>query len=159
MEVKIREMSLNELLDELNNFFNEDKENNYFSKPTCTDDKECVYEHVDKERGNVKVSGDTSTTIKHLREVIKLKDKEIKKLQEEKIDVEKDGRIENGNYDRILGDKVMADGYKIVNDIKVWVEFVRKCGRLESPAFKTMLDMLNKTVSCIQVNKTIDVNH
>jgi predicted RNase H-like nuclease (RuvC/YqgF family) len=49
-------------------------------------------------------------------------------------------------YMQILKDKILADGYKIVNDLKVWVEFSRKCGLMGSSEYYDMVNMVQKTV-------------
>lgn len=49
-------------------------------------------------------------------------------------------------YMKILKDKIQADGYRIVNDLKVWVEFSRKCCLMGSPEYHDMVNMIQKTV-------------
>lgn len=47
----------------------------------------------------------------------------------------------------IINDKIYADGYKIMNDIKVYIEFARKCDAFKNGGFKDMIGLIAKTAN------------
>lgn len=53
----------------------------------------------------------------------------------------------NSKLQRIINDKLYADGYKIMNDIKVYIEFARKCDAFKNSAFVDMIDLIAKTIN------------
>ena len=76
--------------------------------------------------------------------------KEMKALEER---VTKSGDMynnvakESSAKDSVIIDKVEADGYKIVNDIKVWIEFARKCGAFYNDRFINMADAVAHAIN------------
>ena len=52
----------------------------------------------------------------------------------------------NKFLDKMLNDKIMSDGYKILNDIQVYIEFVRKCDKLQYIGFTDMISRIENTV-------------
>lgn len=54
---------------------------------------------------------------------------------------------ENNKLNRLINDKLYADGYKIMNDIKIYIEFARKCDALKNGGFVDMMNLIAKTVS------------
>lgn len=57
--------------------------------------------------------------------------------------------------ERILDDKIAADGYRILNDIKVWIEFARKCGKTESNGFMDMLDRMIQLLNGFAMSRKV----
>lgn len=53
----------------------------------------------------------------------------------------------NSKLQHIISDKLYADGYKIMNDIKIYIEFARKCDAFKNGGFVDMINLIAKTVS------------
>lgn len=53
----------------------------------------------------------------------------------------------NSKLQHLINDKLYADGYKIMNDIKIYIEFARKCDALKNGGFVDMMNLIAKTVS------------
>lgn len=117
--------------------------------------------YVYKEKNDSQNKSMSSETVKKLEEIIRSKDKEITRLTSENAalqeaalkvnDSSKAVSDANRRTSGIVRDKISADGYRIMNDIKVWTEFARKAGLLDSNEFKDMLEMIKKTLSCMDM--------
>lgn len=53
----------------------------------------------------------------------------------------------NSKLQHIINDKLYADGYKIMNDIKIYIEFARKCDAFKNGGFKDMINLIAKTAN------------
>lgn len=53
----------------------------------------------------------------------------------------------NLKLQRLINDKLYADGYKIMNDIKIYIEFARKCDAFKNGGFVDMINLIAKTVN------------
>ena len=53
----------------------------------------------------------------------------------------------NSKLQHIINDKLYADGYKIMNDIKIYIEFARKCDAFKNGGFVDMINLIAKTVN------------
>lgn len=53
----------------------------------------------------------------------------------------------NAKLQHIINDKLYADGYKIMNDIKIYIEFARKCDAFKNGGFKDMINLIAKTIN------------
>jgi hypothetical protein len=92
--------------------------------------------------------------------LIDLKDKmrsKIESLQKEKDELIKTSKqvsdsghkIADNNLklQHLINDKLYADGYKIMNDIKIYIEFARKCDAFKNGGFVDMINLIAKTIN------------
>jgi hypothetical protein len=159
MEIEFNKITLDEFFDELYKFVNDNLEDERQKHQTCTDDKcKCKYIYDDpfkKEtwKGNSKPESDFDADLKRKIDACEWEISRLQKEIESKdkvISMLKNAVPNNTNNESIIEDKITADGYKIVNDIKVWVEFARKCGKNNNSCFLDMLDRISKIISCVK---------
>ena len=159
MEFEIRHYDLDDffkdLYKEIEKYF-EDEDN----KTTTSHEKKTKYCY---EKPKSCECNTDSSTIKNLNEkIIKLQDdlndktryietlKDLNhKLTEQGKKVSEGGHElvdKNMFFDKMLNDKIVSDGYKILNDIQVYIEFVRKCDKLQYTGFTDMISRIENTV-------------
>lgn len=54
---------------------------------------------------------------------------------------------DNSKLQHLISDKLYADGYKIMNDIKIYIEFARKCDAFKNGGFNDMINLIAKTAN------------
>lgn len=60
----------------------------------------------------------------------------------------------NLKLQRLINDKLYADGYKIMNDIKIYIEFARKCDAFKNSGFRDMINSIAKVANDFIASQT-----
>lgn len=60
----------------------------------------------------------------------------------------------NLKLQHLINDKLYADGYKIMNDIKIYIEFARKCDAFKNSGFKDMINLIAKVANDFIASQT-----
>lgn len=76
---------------------------------------------------------------------------DMAKLKEQGRETYKNIVAETESCKKLISDKILSDGYRILNDIQVYAEFARKCGMTDKDCYldmmKRIFDTANKNLN------------
>lgn len=174
MDIRITNISPEEFMENISGLFNdickeldikydyneENKKESYnydFDKNKIEPSKQDVKDNPDK----VMINKDAyDSLLKQYQSILKRKhelEEKVDKLTEMNTSLMKASKEvsdnghkivdSNSKLQHIINDKLYADGYKIMNDIKIYIEFARKCDAFKNGGFVDMINLIAKTAN------------
>ena len=108
------------------------------------DEYDDMLETIEKEEKHIEALKEQNRVLINKNKELVKKGQELMEASDKVAKMNNDVSAAKNNMDKIISDKLYADGYKIFNDVKVYVEFARKCDALQNPGFKDILGRIKK---------------